>query len=109
MIEIGVPVALGTDFNPNCPVENMQTVMALACYLMRMTQAEAISAATLNAAHAVGLSNSVGSIEPGKKADLVVLDVPGHKHMGYRLGSNLVKYIIKSGELVVEDGRLVKR
>jgi len=107
MIELGVPVALGTDFNPNCPVENVQTVIALACYRMGMTQAEAISAATLNAAHAIGLSGSVGSIEPGKKADLVVLDVPGHEHVGYRLGSNLVKYVIKSGELVVEDGRLV--
>ena len=107
MIELGVPVALGTDFNPNCPVESMQTVMALACYCMRMTQAEALAAATLNAAHAIGLSGEVGSIEPGKKADLVLLDVPSHEHLGYRLGSNLVRHVIKSGRLVVEDGKLV--
>jgi len=106
MVELGVPVALGTDFNPNCPVESMQTVMALACYCMRMTQAEALSAATLNAAHALGLSGEIGSLEVGKKADLVVLDVPGHEHLGYRLGSKLVVHVIKSGRLVVEDGRL---
>jgi len=109
MIELGLPLALGTDFNPNCPVESQQTIMSLACYCLRMTQAEAISAATLNAAHAIGMADSLGSIEVGKKADLVVLDVPGHEHVGYRMGSNLVRYVIKSGELVVEDGRLIRR
>ena len=104
--ELGVPVALGTDFNPNCPVEDMQTVMALACYRMRMRQEEALAAATLNAAHAIGLSGQVGSIEPGKKADIVVLDVPSHEHVGYRLGANLVRYVVKAGELVVEEGHL---
>jgi len=107
MIKLGVPVALATDFNPNCPVESVQAVMALACYCMRMTQAEALAAATLNAAHAIGLSGEVGSIEPGKKADLAILDVPGHEHLGYRLGSNLVRHVVKAGELVVEDGKLV--
>jgi len=109
MIELGVPAALGTDFNPNCPVENLQAVMALACYCMKMTQAEALSAATLNAAYAIGLSDRVGSIEVGKKADLVVLNVPGHEHLGYRLGSNLVVHVVKSGQLVVEDGKLSYR
>jgi len=107
MIELGVPVALGTDFNPNCPVENMQLVISLACYCMKMTQAEALAAATLNAAHALGLSDRLGSIEPGKKADLVVLDVPGHEHLGYRLGTNLVRHVVKSGVLVVENGELI--
>ena len=106
MIELGVPVALGTDFNPNCPVEDMQLVLSLACYCMKMTQAEALSAATLNSAHAVGLSGQVGSIEPGKKADLVVLDAPSHEHLGYRLGTNLVRHVVKAGRIVVEDGKL---
>jgi len=106
--QLGLAVALATDFNPNCPVESMLTVMALACYCMRMLPSEALTAATLNAAHAIGLSGEVGSIEPGKKADLVLLDVPDHRHVGYRLGSNLVRYVIKAGELVVEDGQLVR-
>jgi len=55
------------------------------------------------------MSDRVGSIEVGKKADLVVLDIPGHDHLGYRLGSNLVVHVVKSGQLVVEDGKLSYR
>ena len=106
MIELRVPVALGSDFNPNCPVQDMQLVMSLACYCMRMTQSEALTAATLNAAHALGLSSEVGSIEVGKRADMVVLDAPSHEHLGYRLGANLVRHVVKSGRIVVEDGKI---
>jgi imidazolonepropionase len=105
MIDLGVPVALGTDFNPSCWVENQQLVIAFACHFMRLTSAEAITAATLNAAHAIGRADEVGSLEVGKKADVVVLDVPNHRFLGYRFGVNLVDKVIKSGRVVVDRER----
>jgi len=110
MIHMGVPVALGTDFNPSCWVENQQLVIALACRQMRMTPAEALTAATVNAAHAVNRAREVGSLEPGKKADIVILDIPSCKFLGYRLGVNLVDKVIKEGKLVVDvEGSLKPR
>jgi imidazolonepropionase len=102
MIDLGVPVALGTDFNPNCWVENMQLVIALACHFMKLTPAEAITAATINAAHAIGRAAEVGNLEVGKKADIVIINVPNHKFVGYRFGVNLVDKVIKNGRLVVD-------
>jgi len=102
MIDFGVPVALGTDFNPSCWVENQQLVIAFACHFMRLTAAEAITAATINAAHAIDRASEVGSLEVGKKADVIVLDVPNHKFLGYRFGVNLVDKVIKNGRLVVD-------
>jgi len=102
MIEFNVPVALGTDFNPNCRVENLQTIIALACYQMKMTPAEALVATTINAAHAINRAKEVGSLEVGKKADVLVLDIPSHRFLGYRYGVNLVDKVLKNGKLVVE-------
>lgn len=102
MINFGVPIALGTDFNPNCWVENQQLVIALACHFMKLTPAEAITATTINAAHAVSRANEVGSLEVGKKADVTLLDVPNHKFLGYRFGVNLVDKVIKNGRIVVD-------
>ncbi len=102
MINFGVPIALGTDFNPSCWVENQQLVIALACHFMKLTPAEAITAATINAAHAINRANEVGSLEVGKKADVTVLDVPNHKFLGYRFGVNLVDKVIKNGRIVVD-------
>ena len=102
MIDFGVPVALGTDFNPSCWVENMQLVIAFACHFMKLTPAEAITAATINAAHAIGKASEVGSLDVGKKADVIILDVPNHKFLGYRFGVNLVDKVIKNGRLVVD-------
>lgn len=102
MIDYGVPVALGTDYNPSCLVENMQLVIAFACHFMRLTPAEAITAATINAAHALGKARDVGSLEVGKRADVVVLDVPNHKFLGYHLGVNLVDKVVKNGRVVVD-------
>lgn len=102
MIDSGVPVALGTDFNPSCLVENMQLVIAFACHFMRLSAAEAITAATINSAHAVGKGKDVGSLEVGKKADLIVLDVPNHKFLGYHFGVNLVDKVVKNGRVVVD-------
>ena len=102
MIDSGVPVALGTGFDAGCWVENQQLVIAMACHLMRMTPAEAITAATLNAAHAVNRANEVGSLEVGKRADVLVLNAPDHRFLGYRFGVNLVDKVIKNGRLVVD-------
>jgi imidazolonepropionase len=102
MIDFGVPVALGSDFSPSCWVLNMQLVISFACHFMRLTPAEAITAATINAAHAIGRANEIGSLEVGKKADVTLLDVPNHKNLGYRFGVNLVDKVIKKGRVVLD-------
>ncbi len=102
MIDCGVPVALGTDFNPSCLVESMQLIVAFACHFMGLTPAEAIVGATINAAHAIGKAGVVGSLELGKKADIVVLDAPNHKFLGYRFGVNMVDKVVKNGRIVVD-------
>ena len=101
LIDAGGAVALATDCNPGtCWCESMQLMIALACRYMGMTPTEAISAATINAAHAVGLGGEVGSLEPGKRADLILLDAPSYQHLGYRFGTNLVHTVIIGGEIV---------
>ncbi len=102
MIEMGIPVALATDFNPNCWTESMQMIIALACYHMKMSPAEALSAATINAACAIGRQEEIGSLEVGKKADIIVFDVPNHNFLPYHFGVNLVSKVIKSGKVVVD-------
>ena len=102
MIDCGVPVALGTGFSADCWVETQQLVVAMACHFMRMTPAEAITAATVNAAFAVNRAGEVGSLEVGKRADVIILNVPNHKFLGYRFGVNLVDKVIKNGRLVVD-------
>lgn len=102
MIDLGVPVALGTDFNPSCRVENQQLVIAFACHFMKLTPAEAITAATINAAHAIDRGHEIGSLEADKKADIVILDIPNHKFLGYRFGVNLVDKVIKNGRVVYD-------
>jgi imidazolonepropionase len=97
IIDLGVPVALGTDLNPNCWTENMQMVIQLACLKMQMTPAEAITAATFNAACAIGMQHIVGSLEKGKQADVLILDCPNHQFLPYHFGVNLVKTVIKKG------------
>ena len=107
MIEHSVPVAIGTDLSPSCMLESQQMSIALACHFMRMTPAEAIVAATINAAHAICEASSVGSLEPSKKADIAIIDAPNHRFLGYKFGVNLVETVIKNGEIVVQDHRLV--
>ena len=108
MITEGVPVALGSDLSPSCWVENYQFIIALACYELRMTPAEAIMAATINAAHAVRMAHEIGSIEVGKRADLIVLDAADFRFLGYRFGTNMVNTVVKNGRVVVESGQLVQ-
>jgi imidazolonepropionase len=100
LIDLGVPIALGTDLNPNCWNESMQFTISLACHKMRMTPAEAITASTMNAAAAIGLDKRVGSLEHGKRADIIVLDTPLHAHIPYKFGTNLCSHVIKEGTVV---------
>ncbi|HEX08273.1 MAG TPA: imidazolonepropionase, partial [Thermoplasmatales archaeon] len=97
MINMGLPIALATDLNPNCWIENMQFIIQLACYNMKMTPAEAITASTFNAACAIGLNAKIGSLEIGKQADIIVLDCPSHLFIPYHIGVNLVNTVIKNG------------
>jgi imidazolonepropionase len=105
-ISTGVPVALGSDLSPSCLLENYQLVLALACYLMRMTPAEALTAATINAAHSIRQADRIGSIEPGKNADIVIFKVPDYRFLGYQLGVNAADVVLKKGKVVARDGRL---
>jgi imidazolonepropionase len=107
LIEHGVPVALGSDFNPGTsPTANAQLVMSLACLQLKLSPAEALVAMTINAAAALGMSDSLGSIEEGRHADLVVWDVPSHRLLPYWLGAgNLVRFVVKGGRLIVERGQ----
>ncbi|HHW74404.1 MAG TPA: imidazolonepropionase [Firmicutes bacterium] len=102
MIDAGVAIALAGDFNPgSSPVNSLPVVMGIACRQLKLTPAEALAAVTINAAHAIGRAISVGSIEVGKKADLVIFDAHDYRSIAYRLGTNLVEKVIKSGCLVV--------
>lgn len=101
MIDSGVPIALATDLNPNCYVENMQFMIQLACFNMKMTPAEAITAATFNAACAINRQEEIGSIEKGKQADIVILDVPNHLCIPYHFGINHVEKVIKKGCILI--------
>lgn len=103
MIRLGVPVALGTDFNPNCWTENMQTAIDYARREMHLTAAEAITAATINAAHAVNRAQELGSLEEGKKANIIILNIPNHNFLGYRFGVNLVDKVVKEGKIVADN------
>lgn len=101
MIRAGVPVALATDANPgSCPCENMQLIINLACLYLGLSPEEAISAATINSAHAVRRGHLAGSMEAGKQADLVVLAARDYRYLAYHYGVNLARSVIKKGRLV---------
>jgi imidazolonepropionase len=100
IIELGVPVALATDLNPNCWTENMQFIIQLACLNMKMATSEAICAATFNSACAIGRNELVGSLEKGKQADIIILNCPNHKYIPYHYGVNLVETVIKKGSII---------
>ena len=96
--DAGLPVALGTDYNAgSCLLPSMQMAMSLAVLKMKMSPEEALAAATINAAHSLGLGDKIGSLEPGKQADLVVLNTPKWRNMIYQFGVNHVRAVIKKG------------
>lgn len=103
LIDEGVAVALATDYSAEtCPTSNMQMVISLACRKLRMTPAEALAAATINAAYAVRRGDRVGSIEYGKHADLIVLSVADYREIPYHFGVNLVEMTIKAGNPIYQ-------
>jgi imidazolonepropionase len=107
MINQGIRVALATDYNPGtCPTENLQVIMSFACYGMGLQPEEIIRGMTVNAAYAVDRAQEIGSIEAGKKADLVIFDTPNLDYLVYHFGINHVDKVIKNGKIVVEDGRI---
>jgi imidazolonepropionase len=93
-------LAIATDLNPGTAwCESMQFAIALACRYLGLTPAQAIAAATINAAAAISRADSIGSLEPGKQADLIILNVPDYRHLGYRFGGNLVQTVVKKGRI----------
>lgn len=102
IIDHGLEIGLATDICPGCWLPSMQLVIALACRLHAISPAEAIRAATLGAARALALGDRIGSLEPGKQADLLVLDVNRHEDLAYKVGRNAVELVIKRGAIVVD-------
>ncbi|MCU0485237.1 MAG: imidazolonepropionase, partial [Anaerolineales bacterium] len=101
ILEAGGILALASDLNPGTAwCGDMQFVIALACRYMRLTPAQAIAAATINAAAAIGRADRIGSLEVGKQADLILLRTPDYRHLGYRFGPNLVERVIKRGKII---------
>ena len=99
ILAAGGTLAVATDINPGTAwCESMQFVLALACRYLRLTPGQAIAAATINAAAAVNRSDSIGSLEPGKQADLLILSVDDYRMLGYRFGTNLVDTVVKRGQ-----------
>ena len=97
-------LALATDCNPGTAWnESMQFAIALACRYMGLTPAQAIAAATINAAHAIRRADVIGSLEPGKQADLLILSIPDYRQLGYRFGTNLVRQVVKRGRVYSVD------
>jgi imidazolonepropionase len=102
LIEAGVPVALATDFNPGtCYTMNMQIILAFACQQLRMSPAEAITAATINGAYSLGLNDRLGTLEEGKQADIVLMDVSDYRELPYFFGVNHCIVTIKKGNVVI--------
>ncbi|WP_342455516.1 amidohydrolase family protein [Caloramator sp. Dgby_cultured_2] len=106
MIDSGLAVALASDFNPgSCFTENLSLVIALATLYMNMSLEEAITAVTINAAAAVGREKEIGSIDVGKKADIIILEHPSYKFIPYHIGVSIVEKVFKNGKLIYDKER----
>jgi imidazolonepropionase len=107
MLSMGLPAALGTDFSPSNWIFGQLTVAAIAARELRMKAADIIRGITINAARALHLQDSVGSIRNGKRADIVTLRVPNHKWIGYTYGEGIVDNVLIEGREVVKEGKRV--
>ncbi len=107
MLSMGLPVALGTDFSPSNWILGQLTVAAIAARGLRMKAADIIRGITINAARALHLQDSIGSIRNGKRADIVTLKVPSHKWIGYTYGEGIVDKVLIEGREVVTEGKRV--
>jgi imidazolonepropionase len=109
MIDAGAAVALATNFNAcHTPTLSMQTVVALACRHMKMTPQEAISSATINGAHALGRADRTGSLELGKFADLLILNVSDYRELSHHFGDNLVHITMRRGQVIYQEGEVAR-
>jgi imidazolonepropionase len=107
LIDAGAAIALGTNYNPrDDPSLSMQAAISLACLVMRMTPAEAICAATVNSAHALGCTDRAGSLGVRKSADLLILNISDYRELGLQFGSNLVYRTMKSGQFIYQEGEV---
>ncbi len=101
MINLGLPIAIATDYNPgSCNCDSMPLTISIACLQMGLSPAEAICASTINAAHALGRADSVGSLEPGKQADFTVWDIPSPNFIPYHLGSSHIVSVFSKGKQI---------
>ncbi|HZP12787.1 MAG TPA: imidazolonepropionase [Nevskiaceae bacterium] len=101
MLDAGAAIALTTDNNPgSAPCPSMPLAMAIACRYQKLSPAEALNASTVNAAWAIGVGDRVGSLQPGKQADVLIVDAPDYRALAYEFGGNLVQQVIKNGKLV---------
>ncbi|MTI95531.1 MAG: imidazolonepropionase [Firmicutes bacterium] len=101
MLEAGVAIALSTDYNPgSCPTENLQFIMTLGCLGLKLTPSQVLAAVTINAAHALGMAAEVGSLEPGKQADIVIFDADNEAYLPYHFGINHVWKVFKAGRQI---------
>ena len=104
MKELGVPIALGTDFNPgSCLCDSVKLILSFACLKLKLTPLEALAAATINAAYAINRGNIIGSLEPGKQADIIIMDAPNHDYIPYYVSCNLINKVIKKGQIVFQS------
>jgi imidazolonepropionase len=101
LIDSGAKVAISTDYNPgSCMTGNMQLILTIATTQMKMTVEEAICSSTINGAAALGISEKIGSLELGKKADIVLLKIPNYNYLPYHFGVNHVYNVIKGGKIL---------
>jgi imidazolonepropionase len=106
MIQKGIAVALATDFNPGSSMtESLPLMMTMGCLLYRMMPNEVIRAVTFNAAKSMGMENEIGSVEAGKKADVIVMDAPNYRYLPYHFGVSHVEWVIKNGKVVYRSNK----
>ena len=104
-IDAGVPVAIGTDFNPGTsPTPSLPLAMTIGCLSLQMSPWEVMTAVTINAAFALGMGDEIGSLEPGKQADLAIWRVPNVAQIPYWPGADLIRTVVKRGRPVLERG-----
>lgn len=108
MIDAGMAITLSTDSNPgSCPTANMQFVMQLGCFMLRLTPIEVLNTVTINAAYSVNRQERVGSLTVGKEADIAIFDAPNIDYPLYFFATNLIHQVYKKGQLVVDQGRIL--
>ncbi len=103
MIDNGCAIAISTDYNPgSAPCPSLAMAMAITCRYQKLLPSEALNAATINAAFAVGLGDRIGSLEVGKQADVLIFDTDDYRQIAYEFGGNIIETVIKRGNIILE-------